>query len=95
MCIICNLPIHSDTAGEFLDAYDRARKEMAAATTAMRACSQDAILPEHRKRYDQIHKMMVRLQREWNSIEQLREQHPAHPQDTAPKPSQESHGWRS
>ena len=85
MCIICNVTIGDDvsaimhnveTASAFLTAYERSRQAMKAAADAMLAVSQLKELdqyPETRKRYDGIHKDMVRQIREWNKLEEKRE----------------------
>ena len=79
MCIIWNLTGGDDPDGgmevadAFLDAFDASRREMKRATDAMLAVSKRAASPEDRKRYDAIHKVMVRQSREWNKLEQKRE----------------------
>jgi hypothetical protein len=85
MCIICNVTIGSDVsaimhnvevASEFLNEYKRAQEAMKAAADAMLAVSKLKELdqhPETRKRYDGIHKDMVRQIREWNKLEEKRE----------------------
>jgi hypothetical protein len=39
----------------------------------MLRCSQEATDPEVKKRYNRIHKKMVRLKRDWNKLEHERE----------------------
>ena len=64
MCIVCNC----DEAGDdFLIKFERARSAMKEATEAMRRCS------EIHRDYDRTHKLMVKLTREWNRVEQQRE----------------------
>jgi hypothetical protein len=78
MCIICNC---GDDGDEFLSAFEQARAGMKAAKAAMLKCAESAVHPatsapyhEARARYDAMHKKIARLLREWNSIEQEREQ---------------------
>jgi transcription elongation factor Elf1 len=85
MCIICNVTIGSDVsaimhnveaASAFLNAYEDSRHAMKAAASAMLAVSKIKELdqyPETRKRYDAIHKDMMRQIREWNKLEEKRE----------------------
>lgn len=73
MCIVCNLPPYALEADKFLDAFDNSRRAMKAAAEAMLAVSKVAITPEDRRRYDGIHKQMVRMRVEWNLLEQKRE----------------------
>lgn len=72
MCIICNTPGHEEAADAFLVEFERARTAMKAATDAMLAVSRVAT-PDHRDRYDRIHKEMVRQTKEWNKLEERRE----------------------
>ena len=72
MCIICRLGAKDDFDGPkkataFLDAFERAKGAMQAATDAMAECAK---MDPH---YDRTHKRMVSLQRDWNRIEQERE----------------------
>lgn len=71
MCIICNCD--GDVGFDFLVAFYESQSSMKKAAAAMKAASRAAKLPEDRKRYDQVHKRMVKLLREWNSIEHMRE----------------------
>jgi 20S proteasome alpha/beta subunit len=73
MCIICNLPVESYTATNFLTAFEKSRTAMKEACDLMLKCSKEAIDPDDRKAYDAQHKRMVRLMREWNRTEELRE----------------------
>lgn len=80
MCIICNMGSDhtaSHIASSFLAAYGESQLHMASAAAFMLKCSQLAVDAEDRKRYDAIHKQIVRLQREWNKLEHLREGHGA------------------
>lgn len=86
MCIICNVTIGDDTkviyanidkAEHFLRAFEASQKAMREAADALLSVSQ-VCLPDDRKRYDAIHKDMVRQMREWNRLEQKRE-HAAEP----------------
>lgn len=71
MCIICE----SEMAGDrFLAAFKQSREAMEKASVAMLAASMAAATPEGKRRYDRTHKAMVRLMREWNSLEASREQ---------------------
>jgi hypothetical protein len=71
MCIICNC---GDDGDEFLLAFERARSGMKASKVAMLKCSQVAADVATQARYDAMHKKIARLLREWNAIEQEREQ---------------------
>lgn len=74
MCIICNMPdFKSEIADDFLFKFAAAGKLMADAATAMLECSKIANKPEDRKRYDTLHKTMLRMKRDWNRLEQERE----------------------
>lgn len=71
MCIICNC---GEEAGDrFLGAFQQSQESMKAAADAMLMASKEARTPEQRRQYDRTHKAMVRLTREWNALEQLRE----------------------
>jgi hypothetical protein len=64
MCIVCKC----DEAGfKFLGHFNEAQKHMQAAADAMLECSKID------KSYDAAHKAIVRLSREWNKIEHMRE----------------------
>lgn len=77
MCIICNMDDYkADVAGDFLNAFDRSREEMKKACDAMLAVSRAAVTPELKKHYRMFHKQMVRQMREWNRLEEKRENHP-------------------
>jgi len=88
MCIICNVAIGNDVsaimhnvdaAEKFLEEFERAQKAMKSAADAMLAVSKIKELdqyPETRKRYDAVHKDMVRQIREWNRLEEKRERNP-------------------
>lgn len=71
MCIICNAD-GDPSADAFLMAFAQAQRSMKEAAAAMHAVS-NVVGPEHRARYDGIHKEMVRQIREWNKLEQKRE----------------------
>lgn len=81
MCIICNVvgedvsaAYHGlDKATDFLHAFRASQEGMKRAADAMLAVSKIAVTPEDRKRYDAIHKDMVRQMREWNKLEEKRE----------------------
>lgn len=64
MCIVCNV---GTRGSDFVDAYSSAQNAMKKATDVMLSC------PVKDKRYDKIHKSMVRLCVEWNKIEHQRE----------------------
>ena len=70
MCIICNCPENGDI---FLNSFAGAQIDMKKAAKAMLACSNEAKLIDQRKKYDVTHKKIVRLIREWNSLEMDRE----------------------
>lgn len=77
MCIVCNCDGPSDTTGsDFLTTFDNSRRAMSATADAMLKCSQVAFTPEAQQRYDRTHKKMVKLIREWNKLEELRENAP-------------------
>lgn len=69
MCIICN----SESGSDFLSDFENARKHISKSTETMLRCSQEATDPEVKKRYNRIHKKMVRLKRDWNKLEHERE----------------------
>lgn len=79
MCIICNASAGKDSevtvdiANEFLHHFHASQQAMQKAASRMLALSQFVGMPEDRKRYDRTHKQMVRLLKEWNSIEHQRE----------------------
>lgn len=84
MCIICNVTCGSisemheklDVAERFLSEFRNAQEHMKAAAEHMLAVSKIACQPEDRKRYDAVHKDMVRKIREWNKLEEKREHEP-------------------
>jgi hypothetical protein len=79
MCIICNMPdFKDDVASDFLNKFEVAQKAMKQATEAMLVCSKTAY-PQYRPHYDAVHKEMVRQIREWNKLEEKREQHEPKP----------------
>lgn len=73
MCIICNTPGLSDTADRFLQAFDKARRNMKEAEQLMLKAANEAHNPTVSKRYKTIHKKMVRQRKAWNSLEHQRE----------------------
>lgn len=76
MCIVCNMGRDLravDTANEFLWQWRASGKAMAAAADAMLAVSRTAPSPVDRKRYDRLHKRMVKAIRDWNRLEEDRE----------------------
>lgn len=74
MCIVCNMSSDNEHhAHNFLSQYEVARWHIQQATNDMLMCSKEAQNKEDQKRYDRIHKKMVRIQREWNKIEHQRE----------------------
>jgi hypothetical protein len=76
MCIICNVGDvmeNVETAEQFLSAFAGAQKAMKTAADKMLEVSKIACTADDRKRYDAIHKEMVRQIREWNRLEQKRE----------------------
>lgn len=75
MCIVCNLGDNAAAADLFLDRFAVARDEMKAAAEAMLQCSRLAVSEVARRRYDRTHKSMTRAIREWNKLEEARENH--------------------
>ena len=73
MCIICECGT-SDASEEYLMSHEKTKLEMRKAAKAMLECSKVAITKEGRKSYDNTHKKMVKLIRDWNRIEQEREE---------------------
>lgn len=76
MCIICNVGDDMkdiETAEQFLSTFADAQKAMKTASEKMLEVSKIACTADDRKRYDAIHKEMVRQIREWNKLEQKRE----------------------
>lgn len=62
--------------GRFLEHFQQARAEMEEAAKSMLTLSKSATAvkdPVAAQRYDATHKRMVRLIREWNSLEHFRE----------------------
>jgi hypothetical protein len=76
MCIICNC---GDDGDSFLTAFLNSQRAMRNAQDWMRRCSTHAVDAESRKRYDATHKRMVKLMREWNALEEFRENHVVQP----------------
>lgn len=75
MCIVCNTdPVsnYSTVGDEFLSLYSHSQYSMKVTTEKMLECSKVA-KGQHAKRYDSMHKKMVKILREWNNIEHLRE----------------------
>jgi len=70
MCIICNC---GDTGDRFLSEHYAAKLAIEKAKLTMLGCSKVATTPEARKRYDSTHKAMAKLLRDWNRLEELRE----------------------
>lgn len=84
MCIICNGGTSEaavEAASRFLKAWERAQIAMDEAARAMRVASRTMPKTEDRKRYDRLHKKMVRAIHDWNRLEQERE--------AVPPPSEE------
>lgn len=70
MCIICNCD-HRGT--RFLEEFSSVRVHMNNAAEAMLECSKVARDSGAQRQYDAAHKLIVRLSREWNKIEHMRE----------------------
>jgi len=70
MCIICNC---GDDGDNFLYEYEVARGKMKKAREAMLKCSQVATDEESRKRYKATYNKMASIIKDWNSIEEFRE----------------------
>lgn len=82
MCIICNAGEDALEAHVYLHEHDMARRAMKKAAAAMLAVSKSAPDAADRKRYDRTHKKLVRILRDWNSIEHGRERGgTAHPRE--------------
>lgn len=79
MCIICNVPATGTftAADDFLSAFEQSRQAMRSAADHMLEVSKIAISAEDRRRYDMMHKEMVRQIRAWNGLEQKRERQDA------------------
>lgn len=78
MCIICNMGDDLNKvskADEFLAAFSASSAAMKRAADALLEVSRIAPEAEDRKRYDALHKQMVKQTREWNRLEQKREHH--------------------
>ena len=73
MCIICNLGDEYDAGYRFLNAFSQSGASMQKAADAMLAVSKAAPQAEDRRRYDHMHKLMVRQIRDWNRLEAIRE----------------------
>lgn len=77
MCIICECYCMNSasmhTAEMFLSEFERSRQAMKSAADIMLQVSKIAVTPEGRKQYDRTHKIMVKLIRQWNVLEQSRE----------------------
>jgi hypothetical protein len=74
MCIICN--VDENTTHEaigFLHHYGRAQAEMKRAADSLLSVSKTVSDQEIARQYDRTHKRMVRILREWNSLEHSRE----------------------
>lgn len=80
-CIICNVsfgPVmqsNAEKASKFLGTFSYAGNQMKEAASQLLELSKilKERYPEEAKRYDREHKKMVRIIREWNSIEHSRE----------------------
>jgi len=77
MCIICNC---GDDGDDFLMHFSAVKQHMRLAAEAMLRCSklgnkyfQPGHASRNRQRYDQIHKKIVKMRKEWNKIEHERE----------------------
>lgn len=70
MCIFCNVGYDAD---KFLTPYHRARMQMREAIVGMEAVIRAAPDRAVQGRYKRAHHKMVRLLRDWNRIEQERE----------------------
>lgn len=73
MCIICNCPPGDPAPEHFLAEFESARQAMKRAEAAMLEVAQAATTKQHATRYGAVHKQMVRLRRDWNRLEQVRE----------------------
>lgn len=74
MCIICNLidPNDLHVADAFLNTFRRAGDEMARAETALLVVATKVGAGDG-ARYRSLHKKLVRVRKEWNRLEQIRE----------------------
>lgn len=69
-CIVCNC---DDVGLEFLDKFSEVQKKMKEASVSMLQCSKVAKDIGTRRRYDKVHKKMVKILKDWNKIEHERE----------------------
>ena len=78
MCIFCNMG-HDESAlneaDKFLGEFAGASRKMKQAVDQMKVVA-GVCPPAHRSQYDAAHKALVRILRNWNRMEELRE-HPA------------------
>ncbi len=70
MCIICDAGL--ELADEFIGAEVRVRQAMRDAEAAILKIAD--LSPAHKKKYDHFHKALVRGRREYNRLQELREQ---------------------
>lgn len=74
MCIVCRFGQNDPTpALAFLDKWEASRREMRSAANAMLLVSKSTPDATDRKRYDRMHKAMVRAIRDWNRLEETSE----------------------
>lgn len=74
MCIVCNCDDPSRPYGsDFLTSFSESQKAMKEAADSMLKCSKEAFTEDDRKKYDRTYKHMVRVMRDWNRTEEIRE----------------------
>jgi len=71
MCIMCNVGF--DLGDRFMDEFASARVHMNRAAAAMLECKAAAKSIAVSKQYDRTHKAMVKLIRDWNRLQEMRE----------------------
>jgi hypothetical protein len=70
MCIVCNC---GDDGNMFLIHFRNAQETIRIASASMKLCALRNNDKKIKRRYDRAHKKMVKLMREWNKIEHMRE----------------------
>ena len=72
MCIGCNTN-HRDIAYDYLGERYVALKHMKNTEKLILECSKIVNKPEVKKQYDKVHKMLVRIRKEWAKVDDIRE----------------------
>jgi hypothetical protein len=74
MCIVCNVKEAGELPSNiFLEEYKQAQVSMRRAAEALHATLPHASTLKAKKQYARIHKQLVKLRRDWNRLEHLRE----------------------